>query len=266
MNIPDCRFVLKDNELRQLKDTVNTLEWLSLSEAMDDHMTYPEIRCPWGCGEFLHETRKVPLEDFLDAKSNGAFHSYSNVNKNHSWVWTVRPDFPSKNCYLSNDDFCCQPSLAFDDTLGPCILSCRNHDKSSKQAYIHVPTSPATSLFTEQSNQLAPAVIKSRTLRPTKFHTFSDTYETATIMGGYDGLDCCYLMSAGKYVPTNNLAQRRDALATAGRSDIRSHVLQLSQDPDARNYMPSRNVRDKLKRADTMFPDIARYQAKELYA
>jgi predicted GIY-YIG superfamily endonuclease len=266
LETPTCRFVLKDAELRILQATIDALEWRSLSLAMDKHMTYPEVRCPWGCGEFLHQTKKVPLEDFLDAKSNGAFRSYAKNNKTHSWVWTIRPDFPASVSVLSNDDFQCQPSLAFDTFLGPCILCCRDHNKNCKVAYIHVPSSPTGCLFSDQSNQIAQAVIKSRTLRPTKLNTFSDTYETATIMGGYDGLDCCYLMSAGRYTPTNRLALQRDALAISGREDIRHHLLQLPQNCEARNFMPMKNVQDKLRMADTAFPDVTSFQAAELRA
>ena len=266
MDVPSPRFVLKDTQVDKLKEVVETLEWLSLSRAMDEHMTYPEVRCPWGCGEFLHLTKKVPLEDLLDAKSNGAFHSYAGIRKTHSWVWTIRPDFPTAASILCNDDFNCQPTLTFDTRLGPCILCCNDHDASCRQSYVHVPSSPTGCLFTEQSNQLAQAVIKSRTLRPTKLHTYSDTYETATIMGGYDGLDCCYLMSAGRYVPTNKLAQQRDALSIAGRSDVRTHVLQLPRDCDARNYMPTKNVQDKLRMADALFPNVPQLQSKELAA
>jgi hypothetical protein len=266
LEVPLPRFALKDKELKELETTVDTLEWRSLGQVMDEHMTFPEVRCPWGCGEFLHKTKKVPLEDFLDARSNGVFHSYAGVNKTHSWAWTIRPDFPTATTVLCNDEFRCQPTLAFDTFLGPCILCCRDHDANCKQAYIHVPSSPTGCLFSEQSNQLAQAVMKSRTLRPTKLNTYSDTYETATIMGGYDGLDCCYLMSAGRYVPTNKLAQLRDSLALAGRVDVRNHLLQLSQDREARNFMPMKNVQQKMRAAKTSFPNVAAFQASELAA
>jgi hypothetical protein len=62
------------------------------------------------------------------------------------------------------------------------------------------------------------------------------------------------------------LAQLRDSLALAGRVDVRNHLLQLSQDREARNFMPMKNVQQKMRAAKTSFPNVAAFQASELAA
>ena len=76
------------------------------------------------------------------------------------------------------------------------------------------------------------------------------------LQGGFDGLDSAYLTTAGKYTPTNSLADARDCLSIAGRDDIRNHVLQLSTNPNARNYVPPRDVDNKIYCANSKYPNI----------
>jgi hypothetical protein len=260
LTFPEPRFYLRTSDLEELQDAIDSLHWKTLGQAMDKFLSCPSVRCPFGCSEFLHLCNKLPLEDFLISRSNGCFKGYNSATKkksNNSWTNGIKPNFPSSVVILENDlDLVCQPTIVLDDHHGPCILACSHHRKSSTQKYIHPPESPTGTLYTDASNQYAQAVIQSRTLRKTKLHTFSDTYETAILQGGYDGLDSCYLTSAGRYVPTNKLADRRDCLCISGRDDFQNHVTQLSSNPDARNYVPFRNVQEKLQRASHMYPDV----------
>ena len=237
---PPC-FYLGTSDLEELQEAIDSLEWRKLGKAMDKYLACLSVRCPFGCSEFLHKCNKLPMEDFLVSRSNGCFKGYNIAwsKKTKSWTRGIKPNFPSSATILENDiHLVCRPTIIIDDELGCCILACSHHNKSSFEKYIHPPESPTGTLYTNMSNQYAQAVIQSHMLRKTKLNSFTDTYQTAILQGGYDGLDTCYLTSAGRYVPTNNLAAQRDWMSISGCDDFCNHVSQLASNPEARNYVP----------------------------
>jgi hypothetical protein len=246
LDYPPPKFEEVTTDYHDFKQAVKELRWRSLSKLMDQHLCVPTIRCPWGCSEFLHLCKMVPLEDFLVHYSNRCLNGYSKVGRGKCWVSGIRATFPDTSCILECKDFMCKPSIVFDGQGVPQILCCKDHGVSCKDRYLHVPDSPTGTLYTPHSNQLAPAVMNSRTLRKVKFNSFNDTFATAFLQGGYDGIDSCYLTSGGWYTSTNALSDKRDMLSIAGRSDIRSHVLRLSSNRNARNYIPKVYVEDKM--------------------
>ena len=259
LTFPEPCFYLATSDLEELHEAIESLEWKLLGNAMDKYLYCPSVRCPFGCSEFLHQCNKLPLEDFLVYLSNGCFKGYTHAHnmKKDSWTNGIKPNFPSSVILLEDDiHLICRPTIVIDDHLGCCILACANHNKLSTEKYIHPPESPTGTLYTEMSNQYSQAVIQSRTLRKTKLNSYSDTYQTSMLQGGYDGLDSCFLTSAGKYVPTNKLADLRDCLSIAGRDDLRNHVAQLAINPEAKNYVPPPNVHDKLQRSERLYPNI----------
>lgn len=261
----DPSFCLKTAERNDLLDTIKSLKWKELGPAMDEHLAIPSVRCPWGCSEFLHKVNLLPLEDYLAWISNGNLDTYAHHRMlTSTWASAIRPDFPSSTEFLDNPLFLCKPTLVVDDDNGASILSCRDHTNKSTEKYLHVPSSPTGSLYTPYSNQLAQAVIKSRTLRPVKLNAYSDTYQTAMLQGGFDGLDSCYLSSSGKYVPCNRLSENRDALSLSGRDDLRCHVANICNDINARNYMPKDDVQSKLQYSALQYPNIFRDCSRHL--
>ena len=261
---PKPRFFVRTAEHEELNDAIHNLEWISLSKAIDKHLQYPSVRCPFGCSEFLHLCNRVPLEDFLCNVSNGCFECTSDANTKPNWARGIRPDFPKECTILENQNFVCLPSLILDENEGVRILTCRHHSTKEKKLYIHPPDSPTGSLYTHNSNQYAQAVLRSRTLRKAKLNACSDTYETVVFQGGYDGVDSVYLSTFGRYNVDDNLADLRDCLSIAGRDDIRQHVLELSRNPSARNYLPKYNVQEKVSRALRMHNNLNSKFSSEL--
>jgi predicted GIY-YIG superfamily endonuclease len=260
---PDPAFVDVTDDYNEFNECIRKLKWRSLAPAIDKFLAIPTVRCPWGCGTFLHTCNKVSLEEFMVNYSNFSFDGYYKGGKKTTWVDCIRPDFPEKALILECKKFECYPSIIFDEGK-PSILCCANHNSSSTKRYIHIPKNPTGSIFCDKSNQYSQAVIKSRTLRKTKQHTFCDTYQTGMLQGGFDGIDSSYLTSSGCYVPTNELALERDALTIAGRDDMRSHVLQLSTNVNAKNYVPRENVEDKMNMAKRLYPEIKVQLSHEL--
>jgi hypothetical protein len=88
------------------------------------------------------------------------------------------------------------------------------------------------SIYTPNSNQYAPAVICSRTLRNTKLNRFSDTYCTAVMQGGYEGFDSSFIKSMGRFFSqADSLSLLWDSLSNPARDDVRCHVTSLCKDP-----------------------------------
>lgn len=251
-------------EANAFQQTILELRWMELAKQMDSHLAYPEVRCPWGCSEFLHKCNKLPLEDFFFSYSNWIFDCYQSGTANsRKWTDCIRPDFPSSVCILENDKFLCQPTICIGEE-GAQILSCRNHTIQSKERYVFPPSTITGTLFTNNSNQLSPAVCRSRTLRETKLHNFSDTYQTGVLQGGYDGIDSSYIINRGNLHHGNALALLRDSLSIKGRSDIREYVRQLSKNPYDMAYVPANIIDRKLMVAENSFIDLP--DRKELRA
>jgi hypothetical protein len=209
----------------ELISALSSLCWKRMAPAMDKHLAVPVVRCPWGCGCHLHQTNEVPHEDLLLVKSDFSFRSTSCCDHRHQqrkWVDSARPDFPCSTSMLENDNFICHPSIILKEN-GPCLLCCKKHDQNTIKRAVHIPSNPTGSLFTEASNQHAPVMLKSRTLRKEKSNQHSDTCKTAELQGGHNGVDSACCWSVGNRRIANHLNRRRDCLSLQGREDVRQH-------------------------------------------
>jgi hypothetical protein len=201
-----------------LESALSSLCWKKMAPAMDKYLPIPTVRCPWGCGAYLHQTNEVPYEDLLLAKSNYSFRSTSKCSgrqQRRKWTDSARPDFPSSSTILENDKFVCRPSIVLKDD-GPYLLCCKKHDQKTIERVVHLPTNPTGSLFTDSSNQFAPVVLKSRTLRKAKLNQYSDTYKTVELRGGYDGIDSAFCCAVGNHHVANHLSRERETTCLYG--------------------------------------------------
>ena len=211
---PLPRFYLGTHALDRVRTAIEELQWTELAYVLDHFLEVPLVRCPWGCSEYYHHAKELSFEAFLTVVSNGHFDSFysgKTKEKQRRWVDCIRPNYPCAAYILDCDEFCSKPTLVHSKTHGIAILSCQRDDTKSTERYVFVPSSPTGSLYTSNSNQFAQAEITCRTMRATKYNTYSDTYQTAMLTGGFRGLDSCYLRTYGDYSQTDNLALIRDA-------------------------------------------------------
>jgi predicted GIY-YIG superfamily endonuclease len=258
MHYPPPEVVDVTIDRNELTAALSSLRWKRMAPAMDKYLAVPSVRCPWGCGCYLHKTNEVPYEDLLLVKSNFSFRSTSPCNHHHQrrkWVDSARPDFPSSMSILENDNFVCHPSIILKEN-GPYLLCCMKHDKNTIERIVHVPSNPTGSLFTEASNQYSPVILKSRTLRKVKLNQYSDTYRTVELQGGYDGVDSAYCCSIGNRHVSNHLSRNRDYLSLQGREDVRQHFEMLCESNKSATYLPRANVKEMLHQASQYYPDI----------
>jgi hypothetical protein len=241
-----------------LNSALCSLQWKNIAPAMDKYLMVPTVRCPWGCGCYLHQTNEVSYEELLLVKSNFSFASTTALNYNHQrrkWVDSARPDFPSSTLILDCDNFVCYPSVILKND-GPYLLCCKKHNRNTIERVVHIPTNPTGSLFTEASNQYAPVVLKSRTLRKAKLNQYSDTYKTVELQGGYDGVDSAYCSSIGNRRVTNHLSRQRDYLSLKGRQDVRHNFNMLCESYESATYLPRVNIDKMLHQATIQYPDV----------
>jgi predicted GIY-YIG superfamily endonuclease len=252
---PPPKFKMGERDVKKMNEALKDLRWQTLHLVLDSYVSYPTVRCPWGCSEFIHLCNRLPFEDYLSFKSNWCFKT--TTKDGIYWVTGTKPSFPDNALVLENPDFLVAPTLVIDPKDGLCILCCQNHTKKSTAKYLHVPDNPLGSIYSPESDRYAQVQLQSRTLRKTKQNVYSDTYQTNILMGGYDGLDSCYLTKSTRQCMVNYATTLRNYLYISGRSDIRCYVAQLSQDKGTRTYLPQRDVDQLLKLSREHFPDVA---------
>lgn len=246
-------FVDTTKEYYMVKEDLKNLNWIKLATMMDKFMACPTVRCPWGCSEFLHACNYVNWEDFLFHASNFQLDIYGS-KPGRLWTDSMNPSFPTVGCILEH--FHVYPSIVNHHEHGPVILTCRNHNKSSTERYLHVPENPYGTLFTPHSNQYAPVVIKTRCIRRMKKNHFSDTFSTAMLQGGYDGYDSSYVTSKSCFQHGDNLSALRDSLSIGGREDIHHYVAALHKDYNSSTFLPEHLGRDIIQRGKSAIEAI----------
>ena len=97
------------------------------------------------------------------------------------------------------------PKWYYIDGKGPCILTCRDHDKGTKQKYIHLPRNPFEhNLPSRVGDQLCHVVLKPRVIKPMRAGSYSNTYQMHEQKGCIHGIDTCSLTSFVNFSEQDN--------------------------------------------------------------
>ena len=261
---PKPFFVEISKRKEELDQALQELKWVQLGKAVDAHASLPLVKCPWGCSEFINETKHVPLDaifcSFLKDRLPGKVMS---SKRERMFADCIRGDFfTSAHHILYNKKWLCSPSIAYVKEKGPVVLTCRFHDRTCKGKYIHVPYSPTGTLMTEASDQLAPAVLVPKTIHKAKAHEYTNAFQMNELSGHYDGLDSVTLADHGRYDTTTFLSVERDALSIAARPDIASHVEGMAD----KQVIPRWFAEDKLYLAGSKYPSKALQEARVTYS
>lgn len=81
----------------------------------------------------------------------------------------------------------------------------------------------------------------------------SDTYCTVEQVGGYSGVDSCYVTTSN-VLRADGLSSKRDALSIAGRPDIKAHLFDRCSDNSDPSFIPRRMIDDILRNAEREYP------------
>jgi hypothetical protein len=137
---------------------------------------YPTIKCPWCCTEYhIHCCGKVPYDILLLCILSDDIRCYSDLKKRRC-VACIRNDFIDQHewqeTFVWNPTWPVIPSVAFsfneeNDITDLSYLTCRNHDDGGTPAiFFHAPRAICNTLPSPHGNQVAPAVVVPRILKP----------------------------------------------------------------------------------------------------
>jgi hypothetical protein len=116
-----------------------------------------------------------------------------------------------------------KPPIVFHNDV-PSILVCREHMKGSKGEYFHPPRNPLVVLPCRLADQVAPAVIRPRTIQQLKPHQYSDSYQMSEMIGQYNGVDTVQICETHDFANESFLLEQYESLTINERPDIANLV------------------------------------------
>jgi hypothetical protein len=144
-------------------------------------------------------------------------------------VSSARDDFirdEQYDCWLLNPAWKIMPSIAIFDE-GPVVLTCRDHDGGNSKFMIHTCRQPNHILPSKHSDQLAHAVIQSRTIKPVKSTQYSTQFQMHEQRGTFNGIDTFGLSDFRQFDFSSKLLAESEARAIKNRPDVSSLLSQL---------------------------------------
>ena len=248
---PSPYFVDVTSERQLFNDLLNSNTYAGLIEAYNK-FPHCRVRCPWGEDEFLEQCGHIPLDvtlrHFLHIQAPLVNKSYNHrIQGGNSVFVGIREDyFTFKFNFLGREDWDISPCIQVIPDIGPCILTCSDHDGGSKYQYIHPPHNPVNfNLPARHSDQLAHCVVAPRTIKTMKPHKYSDSYQLSKCQGGYKGMDTMDLVEKGKFDFMSTISSNNECLSISQRPDIKAKLWQLVQSRE----IPRHLAEDKIEYA-----------------
>ena len=110
----------------------------------------------------------------------------------------IRFDIGDYDCWVYNIEWKVIPNLMFIKNQGPLKCTCRNHKNGSNKLYFHPPRLPYH-LPSAESDQLALAVIRPRTVKKFKAAMYSNSYQMHEQKGTFQEIDTCDICNYGDF-------------------------------------------------------------------
>jgi hypothetical protein len=210
---------------RERMTLVDLISW-------SNDMYYCQVKCPWGCSEYVDEVGYIGFHKLLYYIGNtmnivfpvketsiqvAGYAKEIQCNGILSDILESKPSY-----FLLSKKAPISYSIKVDSNLGPMVCTCRKHNGGSKFRYLHPPKNPLT--HTKPATVGDPinhAVIAPRTVTTIKTeHKFST---------GFRGTDSCDLKEVGTFDQNNELSRQNACLAYHSRPDIRANVHKMVQ-------------------------------------
>ena len=129
-----------------------------------------------------------------------------------------------------NPQWCVMPSIAFVKNKGPVIISWGYHKKGSILHMIHPCFQLLHILPSNYVDQLAPAVIKSRTIKPMKTSIYSTQFQMNEQRGTCNGIYSFILTDFHRFYLTSKLYAESEARSLMNCMDINDLLTQLTEE------------------------------------
>ena len=263
ITISEPRAIVRDGtpHCERMRRMDKELTIKELHNAWDDH-SLPCVKCPWGCVEQYHRVGSVPFDTVLAKLFSVESLLLSQVNKLKKVVG-IRNNFlyfeQERDFLLGMPDCEVMATIGFSHRAhGLCCYTCSNHDGGSDLHYIHPPKNPFGYLPSDISDQYSPVVLVPRRIKHMKHSEYTNTYQTDVMRGEYGGVGTMTLTQNGKFDKTGYIPTRYQALAIAGRHDIKTHVSRLASE---NTTLPSYIGKKMLEESEEFIPDITEYDS-----
>ena len=209
----------------KLQEFTNLKEELKIEGLQKAHNKYcfPEVRCPFGCTEFVGDTGLIPLQFFLQMlDQNFAF----NKIKWKRRLRCVRPDWLCS--YNHNDVFNVRPHIVIDEKQGLCLATCKFHNGGSHQFFVHPPTNPTGRLPSKNADRLGPATVSYNCYKPSKPNFSTHTFSMGVAKGSFSGISSTTIACKRRWdIAFGEDDVVREALCSNNRLDIKPLLQQL---------------------------------------
>jgi len=220
----------------ELEHAIDELQLVNMKKAVDKHL-YPVVKCPFGCSEYYHKTGNLPF-DIIVAHLFGIDRVATKSSKTLlRKVKGIRTDFldavGSSEEFAWNPDWAVVPSVAFVKGSGgvvPVFLSCRDHDGGCQQQYLHPPRAAWNTLPSDAGDQLAPAVIVPRTIKPLRPGKYSHTSRMHNVRGFFGGVDSISITDAGRFENMSSIARWNESVTIQARGDIKAMLSSMKEE------------------------------------
>ena len=276
----DTYFEDVTEEYKAVVTTEKDLKIKTLFPHWNNHCVNPNVKCPWGCTEFLAQCGMVRFDDMLRQFTTG-FIWTENVsmpetirNKHFKSFGTLsalqgaRPDYLTSQpgSLLENgEQYLIRRCIIIHPEHGAAVLTCKHHDKGSPLQYVHPPRNPRTTIHpSEEGDQLAPAVLVPRQIQPMKKRKFSSTYGVSRVQANFKGIDSCYIRDIGSFDRQSDIRWENEMISLSNRQDLQRYMVELCE----MDLLPEAFVQEYFKElekydATNLITDDAIHAARE---
>ena len=226
---PTSIFLDVTDRKNELEGGIAQLRAAEMRRVCNKHLL-PLVRCPWGCSEYFHRCGSLSL-DLIARKIFGPsvtsmFGGEKYVRDGSVKMEGLAIDYSDSEhspYLLGNKDWKVVPSVAFINGM-PQVLTCRNHLSGSRGKCFYPPRNPNGIMPSQMADQIAPAVVRPRTLKQFKAHAFSDNFQMSEMQGQFSGVDTFHLTTSRNFQSESALLRDNEDLVIAGRKDVRTLV------------------------------------------
>ena len=208
------------SEKEKFWNLINTQTAKNLVKALTT-FSFPNIRCPAGCFEFVEKSNGVSFAHFL----NWLFPLFTSFNANSKKILKgARADFLKHVTLL--EKFIVSPCIIHNEN-GLQLVTCADHKNGVLLNYVHVPTNPvAGNVSPRFADRLALMVSSVRTVRPLKIGAKSATFTMCRVDSGrISGVSSTVLHNFRNFeCPLNYLRRDMESLAINCRSDVKEVI------------------------------------------
>jgi hypothetical protein len=254
--------VIKDVSIERhlLKKSIKHLRLVSMAETINEHM-YPTVKCPWGCTEFFTQCGSISIVSIFYRLLGSDLKCFAKEIREKN-VKGIRDDFldchADQELFAWNPKWPVMPSIAFDEvnkrSATATFLTCRRHDGGCQEQHLHLPRSINNILPSRHGDQLAPAVIVPRVIKPARASKYSNTYQMNSLRGHYGGIDSISLSTHGKFDYSSRITSKNESTAIKGRDDVKALVHRWTE---SNLLIPPWLASSKIQQAELDIPDIS---------